>query len=174
MLKRQSNEIFNSLFSLYVRLILVPIDMPTSDLDFIEFFEVIRIGNRYKKVDTPLSMTAGSTKISLRQTHVLTLLKLYGARCSLCIIDFLLHSFFKDRGVEASATRGTTALVYSLINSSLYTRTVQRWRSTPNWLDGHQGCSQLSTGVSFKTILTTPRCQQWFPTLNDAGSSDSL
>jgi hypothetical protein len=29
--------------------------------------------------------------------------------------------------VEASATRGTTALVYSLINSSLYTGTVQRW-----------------------------------------------
>ncbi len=40
--------------------------------------------------------------------------------------------------VEASATRGTTALVYSLINSSLYAGTVQRWWSTPKWLDGHQ------------------------------------
>jgi hypothetical protein len=47
--------------------------------------------------------------------------------------------------VEASTTRGTTAVVYCLINSSLYTGTVHRWWSTPNWLDGHQGCSQLST-----------------------------
>jgi hypothetical protein len=38
--------------------------------------------------------------------------------------------------VEVSTTRGTTALVYFLINSSLYTGTVQRWWSTPNWLDG--------------------------------------
>ncbi len=38
--------------------------------------------------------------------------------------------------VEASATRGTTALVYCLINSSLYTGTVQGWWSTPNWLTG--------------------------------------
>ncbi len=42
----------------------------------------------------------------------------------------------KDVTVEASTTRGTTALVYCLINSSLYTGTVQRWWSTPNWLDG--------------------------------------
>jgi hypothetical protein len=33
--------------------------------------------------------------------------------------------------VEASETRGTTALVYCLISSSLYTGTVQRWWSTP-------------------------------------------
>jgi hypothetical protein len=33
--------------------------------------------------------------------------------------------------VEASETRGTTALVYCLINSSLYTETVQGWWSTP-------------------------------------------
>jgi hypothetical protein len=33
--------------------------------------------------------------------------------------------------VEVSATRGTTALVYCLINSSLYTGTVQGWWSTP-------------------------------------------
>jgi hypothetical protein len=33
--------------------------------------------------------------------------------------------------VEASETRGTTALVYCLINSSLYTGTVQGWWSTP-------------------------------------------
>jgi hypothetical protein len=32
--------------------------------------------------------------------------------------------------VEVSATRGTTALVYCLINSSLYTGTVQGWWST--------------------------------------------
>jgi hypothetical protein len=60
--------------------------------------------------------------------------------------------------VEASETRGTTALVYCLISSSLYTGTVQGWWSTPptgltvsrgevhpNWFDGQQGCSQLST-----------------------------
>ncbi len=46
--------------------------------------------------------------------------------------------------VEASTTRGMTALVYCLINSSLYTGTVHRWKSAPNWLDGRQGCSQLS------------------------------
>ncbi len=33
--------------------------------------------------------------------------------------------------VEASETRGTTALVYCLINSSLYSGTVQGWWSTP-------------------------------------------
>ncbi len=33
--------------------------------------------------------------------------------------------------VEASETRGTTALVYCLISSSLYTGTVQGWWSTP-------------------------------------------
>ncbi len=33
--------------------------------------------------------------------------------------------------VEASKTRGTTALVYCLISSSLYTGTVQGWWSTP-------------------------------------------
>jgi hypothetical protein len=32
--------------------------------------------------------------------------------------------------VEVSATRGTTTLVYCLINSSLYTGTVQGWWST--------------------------------------------
>jgi len=62
--------------------------------------------------------------------------------------------------VEASETRGTTALVYCLINSSLYTGTVQGWWSTPptgltvgrgevhpNWSDGQQGRRQLSTGL---------------------------
>ncbi len=33
--------------------------------------------------------------------------------------------------MEVSATTGTTALVYCLINSSFYTGTVQRWWSTP-------------------------------------------
>ncbi len=64
--------------------------------------------------------------------------------------------------VEASETRGTTALVYCLISSSLYTGTVQGWWSTlptgltasrgevhPNWFDGQQGCSQLSTKRCF-------------------------
>ncbi len=49
--------------------------------------------------------------------------------------------------MEVSTTRGTTALVYCLINSSLYSGTVHRRWSTPNWLDGQQGCSQLSTGL---------------------------
>ncbi len=63
--------------------------------------------------------------------------------------------------VEASETRGTTALVYCLISSSLYTGTVQGWWSThptrltvsrgevhPNWSDGQQGRSQLSTNLA--------------------------
>jgi hypothetical protein len=63
-----------------------------------------------------------------------------------------------DQNVEASTTRGTTALVCCLINSSLYTGTVHRWWSTPNWLDGHQGCSQLST----RNYLSLIRGQIWF------------
>ncbi len=51
------------------------------------------------------------------------------------------------RAVEASRTRGTTALVYCLTNSSLYTGTVHRWWRTSNWPDGHQGCRQVSTGL---------------------------
>ncbi len=54
--------------------------------------------------------------------------------------------------VEASETRGATALVYWLINSSLYTGSVHCmycavWWSTvhPDWFDGQQGCRQLST-----------------------------
>ncbi len=42
-----------------------------------------------------------------------------------CLIGQVLED-----GVEVS-TRGTTALVYCLINSSLYTGTVQGWWSTP-------------------------------------------
>ncbi len=69
-----------------------------------------------------------------------------------------LQQFKNDKTVEASETRGTTALVYCLIGSSLYTGTVQGWWSTPptgltvgrgevhpNWSDGQQGRSQLST-----------------------------
>ncbi len=68
--------------------------------------------------------------------------------------------------MEASETRGTTALVYCLIGSSLYTGTVQGWWSTPptgltvgrgevhpNWSDGQQGRSQLST-LSYFTSVT--------------------
>ncbi len=62
---------------------------------------------------------------------------------------YILTYVYKHIYVEVSATRGTTALVYCLINSSLYTDTVHRWWSTPNWLDGHQGCSQLSTYIYF-------------------------
>jgi hypothetical protein len=66
----------------------------------------------------------------------------------LCTFLYQVISWEKNgNGVDASATRGTTALVYCLINSSLYTGTVQRWWSTPSCLDGHQGCSQLSTGL---------------------------
>ncbi len=55
--------------------------------------------------------------------------------------------------VEASTTKGTTALVYCLTNSSLYTGTVHRWWSTFNWPDGHQGCRQVSTGLPLSTGL---------------------
>jgi hypothetical protein len=49
--------------------------------------------------------------------------------------------------VEASTTRGTTALVYWQLNSSLYTSAVQGYWSTPNWSDRRQGCRQVSTGL---------------------------
>ncbi len=41
--------------------------------------------------------------------------------------------------VDGGATRGTTALVYSVIHSSLFTRTVQGWYSTPKWFDHQPG-----------------------------------
>jgi hypothetical protein len=51
-------------------------------------------------------------------------------------VSALIPTLIKIKeGVEASTTRGTTALVYCLINSSLYTGTVHRWWSTP--IDGH-------------------------------------
>ncbi len=58
----------------------------------------------------------------------------------------LLLKFCYNDIVEASATRGMTALVYCLINSSLNTGPVHRWWSTSNWPDGHQGyrCPQGS------------------------------
>jgi hypothetical protein len=61
--------------------------------------------------------------------------------------------------VEASETRGTTALVYWLINSSLYTGavqctcTVQCGGVHPDWFDGQQGCSQLSTHSFFWRMM---------------------
>jgi len=61
--------------------------------------------------------------------------------------------------VEASETRGTTALVYCLISSSLYTGTVQGWWSTPptgltvgrgevhpNWLTVSRGVGSSPQG----------------------------
>ncbi len=77
--------------------------------------------------------------------------------------------------VEASETRGTTALVYCLISSSLYTGTVQGWWSTPptglrvsggevhpNWSDGQQGRSQLSTAWFFsKQLKGTNKVTRW-------------
>jgi hypothetical protein len=37
------------------------------------------------------------------------------------------HNLIRVTTVEVSTTRGTTALVYCLINSSFYTGTVQGW-----------------------------------------------
>jgi hypothetical protein len=61
-------------------------------------------------------------------------------------VQYKGYNLIRVTTVEASATRGTTVLVYSLINSSLHTGTVQRWWSTPNWLDGHQGRSHSLQG----------------------------
>ncbi len=82
--------------------------------------------------------------------------------------------------MEASETRGTTALVYCLISSSLYTGTVQGWWSTPptgltvsrgevhpNWFDGRQGCSQLLQRKSIYKYLSSnlglPESMHRFP-----------
>jgi hypothetical protein len=75
---------------------------------------------------------------------------------SVCVQQYSVHckgyNLIGVTTVEASATGGTTALVYHLINSSLYTGTVQRWWSTPNRFDGQQGCSQLSTNPTIMYI----------------------
>jgi hypothetical protein len=47
--------------------------------------------------------------------------------------------------MEVNTTRGTTALVYWQLNSSLYKGAVQGYWSTPNWSDRRQGCRQVST-----------------------------
>ncbi len=46
-------------------------------------------------------------------------------------VQFKGYNLIGVTTVEASETRGTTALVYCLISSSLYTGTVQGWWSTP-------------------------------------------
>jgi hypothetical protein len=48
--------------------------------------------------------------------------------------------------VEGDATRGTTALVYWQLHSSLYTCAVQGYWSTHNWSDRRQG-KQVSTYI---------------------------
>ncbi len=50
--------------------------------------------------------------------------------------------------MEASTTRGTTALVYWQLHSSLYTGAVQGYWSTPNWSDRLKGCRQVSTELN--------------------------
>jgi hypothetical protein len=50
-----------------------------------------------------------------------------------------IRTIRKEHFVEVSTTRATKALVYFLINSSLYTGTVHRWWGTSNWLDGQTG-----------------------------------
>jgi hypothetical protein len=52
--------------------------------------------------------------------------------------------------VEVSETRGTTALVYLQLHSSLYTGTVHVQSSVagdPTGLTADQGCRQVSTGL---------------------------
>ncbi len=55
----------------------------------------------------------------------------------------------KQKFVEGGTARGTTALVYWQLHSSLYTDAVQGWWSTPNWSDRRQGCTQVSTSLPF-------------------------
>jgi hypothetical protein len=61
----------------------------------------------------------------------------------------LEHLPFFNCTVEVSETRGTTALVYCLINSSLYTGTVHVLSSVaevhPTGLTADKGCRQVST-----------------------------
>ncbi len=61
--------------------------------------------------------------------------------------------------VEASTTRGMTALVYWQLNSSLYTGAVQGYWSTPNWSDRRQGCRQVSIMSSLMLMMMT----RWEP-----------
>ncbi len=52
-----------------IRLLLVPLDMPRSDFEFVRIFVEIFVF----EIDSPLAMTVGSQKLSLRQPIVLTL-----------------------------------------------------------------------------------------------------
>jgi hypothetical protein len=52
-----------------IRILLVPLDMPRSDFEFVRIFVEIFVF----EIDSPLSLTAGSQKLSLRQPIVLTL-----------------------------------------------------------------------------------------------------
>jgi hypothetical protein len=52
-----------------IRLLLVPLDMPRSDFEFFRNFVEIFVF----EIDSPLLMTVGSQKLSLRQPIVLTL-----------------------------------------------------------------------------------------------------
>ncbi len=58
-------------FFFIIRLLLVPLDMPRSDFEFFRIFVEIFVFEIY----SPLSMTAGSQKLRLRQPIVLTLWK---------------------------------------------------------------------------------------------------
>jgi hypothetical protein len=44
----------------------------------------------YLEIESPISLTAGSQKLSLGQPILSTLLDVPGEQCSTCIVDFLL------------------------------------------------------------------------------------
>jgi hypothetical protein len=60
--------------------------------------------------------------------------------------------------VEASETKGTTALVYLQLHSSLYTGTVHVLSSVagvhPTGLTADQGCRQVSTICTLRSLFT--------------------
>jgi hypothetical protein len=86
-LKGQSNEIFSSFFM--KRLTLVLIDTPKAILNFVEFSRTYSY-SKYLEIDSLLSWTVGSQKLSLRQPIFLIIRNVPDEQCSTCIVDFLL------------------------------------------------------------------------------------
>jgi hypothetical protein len=68
--------------------------------------------------------------------------------CECTEVQYKGYNLFGVTTVDGGTTRGTIALVYLQLHSSLYTDAVQGWWSTPNWSDHRQGCMQVSTLTS--------------------------
>jgi hypothetical protein len=87
------------------------------------FVDIKRVWNLKQKSLTKAGERATSAE-DCRHVSVGVSVQQYSVQCK-------VYNLIGVTTLEASETRGTTALVYCLISSSLYTGTVQGWWSTP-------------------------------------------